>query len=212
MISVFIYGSFKGFSEYIYILVCLNFSTSMSGVKAVFRSWFGSLEFEFSNAEELREKLNLVKMALEEVSSMGFRELLKSELTVEAFQPPISKSFEVVEKTQQISTSNLLDGLVEWTVNGPVIIAPEKAKLSQYEAIALLLYASKEQKADPKTIALLLQSSGFKVSNVSARLKEMAENGRVFKPDPKDVLWKLSAQGQMWVEKAIIPKIRGGIV
>jgi predicted transcriptional regulator len=91
-------------------------------------------------------------------------------------------------------------------------VASEKAKLSQYEAIGLLLYAFKEQKADPKTIALLLQNSGIKVSNVSARLKEMADSGRVFKPDPKDVMWKLSAQGQMWVEKTIIPKARGGFL
>lgn len=182
----------------------------MSRVKATFRSWFGSLEFEFSTVEELREKLNLVKTALEEASSMDFRELLKSGLTVEDFQPLRLKHFEIVEKSLQ--TPNLLEGVIEWGVDGPLIVASEKAKLSQYEAIGLLLYAFKEQKADPKTIALLLQNSGIKVSNVSARLKEMADSGRVFKPDPKDVVWKLSAQGQMWVEKTIIPKIREGIL
>lgn len=182
----------------------------MSRVKAIFRSWFGSLEFEFSTVEELREKLNLVKTALEEASSMDFRELLKSGLTVEDFQPLRLKHFEIVEKSLQ--TPSLLEGVIEWSVDGPLIVASEKARLSQYEAIGLLLYAFKEQKADPKTIALLLQNSGIKVSNVSARLKEMADSGRVFKPDPKDVVWKLSAQGQMWVEKTIIPKIREGIL
>jgi hypothetical protein len=181
----------------------------MSRVKAIFRSWFGSLEFEFSTVEELREKLNLVKTALEEASSMGFRELLKSELTLEDFQPLKSKSFEFTEKGLQSSN---LEGIIEWSVDGPLIVASEKAKLSQYEAIGLLLYAFKEQKADPKTLALLLQNSGIKVSNVSARLKEMADSGKVFKPDPKDVVWKLSAQGQMWVEKTVIPKVRGGFL
>ncbi|MCD6444097.1 hypothetical protein J7L70_03725 [Candidatus Bathyarchaeota archaeon] len=180
----------------------------MNGVRAVFQTWFGSLEFEFSDSEELKRKLRLVKAIVEEASAMGLEGVLRVKQVLEADRR--SRVLYIPEKSSDLP--NLLEGIVELSVDGPVIVAPEKARLSQYEAIGLVLYASEGQISDPKTITLLLRNSGIKVSNTSARLKEMAKTGKVFKPNPKEALWKLSAQGQLWVEKTILPKLREGIL
>lgn len=176
----------------------------MNGVKAIFHTWFGSLEFEFTDSEELRRKLRLVKAIVEEASAIGLEDILRVKQVWESDHRPTRPY--LPEKGP--SVPSLLDGIVESSVEGPVIVAPEKARLSQYEAIGLILYASEGQMSDPKTITLLLRNSGIKVSNTSARLKEMAKSGKVFKPNPKETLWKLSAQGQLWVEKTILPKLR----
>ena len=168
----------------------------MVRVKAVFKTWFGSLEFEFSNPEELKRGLSLIRAMVE--GAKGLKEILGAKMIFE------------VQPQEKLKPFRNLEGIVEWTIDGPVIVSPEKAKLSQYEAIGLILYASKGQTLDPKTISLLLRNSGIRVSNPSARLKEMAKSGRVFKPNSKEALWKLSAQGQLWVKKTVISKLREG--
>jgi hypothetical protein len=99
-----------------------------------------------------------------------------------------------------------LKSIVESTTEGPVIITREK--LTHYEAIGLTLYASEEKKNTAARVTKLLESSGIK-SMVPARLNEMTKRGQVFKPDPNRPEFKLTMQGERWVEDEILAKLRG---
>ena len=75
-----------------------------------------------------------------------------------------------------------LKGIVELTTEGPVIVTREK--LTHYEAVGLVLYASEDKTNTAARITRLLESSGIK-SMVPARLNEMTKRAQVFKPDPR---------------------------
>jgi hypothetical protein len=99
-----------------------------------------------------------------------------------------------------------LKGIVEPTTEGPVIVTREK--LTHYEAVGLVLYASEDKTNTASQISKLLESSGIK-SMVPARLNEMTKRGQVFKPDPNKPEFKLTIQGEKWVEEEVISKLRG---
>jgi hypothetical protein len=99
-----------------------------------------------------------------------------------------------------------LKGIMESTTEGPVIIAREN--LTHYEAIGLTMYASEERKSTAAQVTKLLESSGIKCM-VPARLNEMTKRGQVFKPDPNRPEFKLTMQGERWVEGDVLTKLRG---
>jgi len=99
-----------------------------------------------------------------------------------------------------------LKGIIELTTEGPVVVTREN--LTHYEAIGLTLYASEEKKNTAAQITKLLESSGIKCM-VPARLNEMTKRGHVFKPDPSKPEFKLTMQGERWVEDDILAKLRG---
>lgn len=99
-----------------------------------------------------------------------------------------------------------LKGIIEPTTEGPVIVTRES--LTHYEAVGLVLYASDDRKNTAAQIQKLLESSGIK-SMVPARLNEMTKRGQVFKPDPNKPDFKLTIQGEKWVEEEVLSKLRG---
>lgn len=99
-----------------------------------------------------------------------------------------------------------LKGIVEMTTEGPVIVT--RISLTHYEAVGLVLYASDERKNTAAQITKLLESSGIK-SMVPARLNEMTKRGQVFKPDPSKPDFKLTIQGEKWIEDEVLSKLRG---
>ena len=99
-----------------------------------------------------------------------------------------------------------LKGIIELTTEGPVVVTREK--LTHYEAVGLVLYASEERTNTAAQITKLLESSGIK-SMVPARLNEMTKRGQVFKPDPNKPDFKLTIQGEKWIEEEVITKLRG---
>ena len=105
-----------------------------------------------------------------------------------------------------LPSSVQLKGIVEATTEGPVIVTREK--LTHYEAVGLVLYASEERKNTAAKVTKLLESSGIK-SMVPARLNEMTKRGQVFKPDPSKPEFKLTIQGEKWVEEDVLAKLRG---
>ncbi|HUW48785.1 MAG TPA: hypothetical protein VMW36_08595 [Patescibacteria group bacterium] len=117
-----------------------------------------------------------------------------------------------VERISEIVSNRLipsgvqLKGIVEQTTEGPVIVAHEN--LTHYEAIGITLYASEDKKGTAAQIQKLLESSGIKCM-VPARLNEMTKRGQVFKPDPKRPEFKLTIQGEQWVEEEVLAKLRG---
>ena len=119
-----------------------------------------------------------------------------------------------MQKVSELVSSRLipsgvqLKGIVESTTEGPVIVAHEN--LTHYEAIGLTLYASEEKKNTAAQVTKLLESSGIKCM-VPARLNEMTKRGQVFKPDPNRPEFKLTIQGDRWVESEVLAKLRGRI-
>ncbi len=99
-----------------------------------------------------------------------------------------------------------LKGIVEPTTEGPVIVTREN--LTHYEAVGLILYASDDRRNTASQIQKLLENSGIK-SMVPARLNEMTKRGQVFKPDPAKPEFKLTIQGERWVEEEVLTKLRG---
>jgi hypothetical protein len=99
-----------------------------------------------------------------------------------------------------------LKGIVELTTEGPVVVTREK--LTHYEAVGLVLYASEDKTNTAAQITKLLESSGIK-SMVPARLNEMTKRGQVFKPDPNKPDFKLTIQGEKWIEDDVLTKLRG---
>jgi hypothetical protein len=99
-----------------------------------------------------------------------------------------------------------LKGIVELTTEGPVVVTREK--LTHYEAVGLVLYASEGKTNTAAQVTRLLESSGIK-SMVPARLNEMTKRGQVFKPDPSKPDFKLTIQGEKWIEEEVLSKLRG---
>ncbi len=104
------------------------------------------------------------------------------------------------------SIKTQLNGIIELTTEGPIITTREK--LTHYEAIALILFASDQNSSTATHIKRLLASSGIR-SMVPARLNEMTKRGLVFKPDPARPEFKLTTQGERWVEEEVLAKLRG---
>ncbi len=98
-----------------------------------------------------------------------------------------------------------LEGILEFTTEGPVIAT--RRKLTHYEAIGLVLYASDGKTSTATQIDRLLQSSGVK-SMVPARLNEMTKRGLVFKPNPGRPEFRLTTQGDKWVEENVVPRLK----
>ncbi len=99
-----------------------------------------------------------------------------------------------------------LKGIVEQTTEGPVIVTREK--LTHYEAVGLTLYASQDRMSTAAQTTKLLESSGIR-SMVPARLNEMTKRGQVFKPDPNRPEFRLTIQGEKWVEDEVLSRLRG---
>jgi hypothetical protein len=99
-----------------------------------------------------------------------------------------------------------LKGIIEPTTEGPVLVTREN--LTHYEAVGLVLYASEDRRNTAAQVQKLLESSGRK-SMVPARLNEMTKRGQVFKPDPNKPEFKLTVQGERWIEEEVLTKLRG---
>jgi len=154
----------------------------MAKVRVRVKAPFGEIVVEGDSAQEIITTLKTMPpQFVNEVSS-----LISSNLT-----PSI--------KTQ-------LDGIIELTTEGPIITTREK--LTHYEAIGLVLFASDKNSSTATQIKRLLASSGIR-SMVPARLNEMTKRGIVFKPDPARPEFKLTTQGERWIEEEVLVKLRG---
>jgi hypothetical protein len=153
----------------------------MNKVEVRIKTPFGEITIESENPQEI---LNVLETFPE-----GFMEKVSD-----------------LVSTRLIPSSVQLKGIVESTTEGPVIVAHEN--LTHYEAIGLTLYASEEKKSTAAQIQKLLESSGIKCM-VPARLNEMTKRGQIFKPDPNRPEFKLTIQGERWVEDEVLAKLRG---
>jgi hypothetical protein len=138
------------------------------------------------------------------VEGESTQEILKMLKTI----PPqfVNEVGNLVSTNLTPSIQTQLDGIIEITTEGPIITTREK--LTHYEAIGLVMFASDEKTITANNIKGLLASSGIR-SMVPARLNEMTKRGIVFKPDPSKPDFKLTTQGERWVEEEVLDKLRG---
>lgn len=154
----------------------------MGKIRVRVKAPFGEIVIEGENAQEILNSLKTIPP--EFVNEVGT--LISSNLT-----PSL--------KTQ-------LDGVIELTTEGPIITTREK--ITHYEAIALILFASNKNSSTAAKIKRLLASSGIR-SMVPARLNEMTKRGMVFKPDPTRPEFKLTTQGERWIDEDVLNRLRG---
>jgi hypothetical protein len=152
----------------------------MGKIRARFKTSFGELEIEGDSPHELLDALKTVT-------------------------PEFIETVNIAVSTRVASVKAGLDGIVELTTEGPVVTTREK--LTHYEAVGLVLFASDNKTSTSALINQLLKSSGIK-SMVPARLNEMTKRGLVFKPDPSRPEFKLTVQGEKWIEDNLLPKLR----
>ncbi|WP_309492523.1 hypothetical protein [Candidatus Hecatella orcuttiae] len=93
----------------------------------------------------------------------------------------------------------LLKGLVEYTQEGTVISLPRE-RLSDKEAICLLLFANEPNPLQPKEIARLLANSGRLSAGFGARLSELRYEGLILKEAGS---YRLTATGRTMVEDMV---------
>lgn len=111
----------------------------------------------------------------------------------------------VARATERIILEELR-GVVERTERGPLITAPLGVKLTQYEAIGLLLFASEGMMGTATNLTKLLKESGVGNVMVPARLNEMRSRRLVYKPWHDKPEWKLTSSGVEWIRKVINKK------
>ena len=153
----------------------------MKRIEARIKTPFGEVVFEGENPQEILDMLGVIPEGFVE----KLNDFVSNKLTPSGAQ---------------------LKGIVEPTTEGPVIVTREK--LTHYEAVGLILYASAEKKSTAAQVTKLLDSSGINAM-VPARLNEMTKRGQIFKPDPNKPDFKLTIQGEKWVEEEVIKKLRG---
>jgi len=154
----------------------------MAKIRAHIKTGFGEIEVEGESTQELVEALKTITPEfIGEVSGLVSSKVVGS-----------GKAG--------------LKGIVELTTQGPVVTTREK--VSHYEAIGLILFASDRKTGTASKIADLLKSSGIKAM-VPARLNEMTKRGLVFKPDPAKPEFKLTVQGEKWIEDEVLPRLKG---
>jgi hypothetical protein len=139
------------------------------------------------------------------VEAENAQELLK---ILEAFPEGFMEKVGGLVQNRLIPSNVQLKGVIESTTEGPVLIAREN--LTHYEAIGLTLFASEGKKSTAAQITKLLESSGIRCM-VPARLNEMTKRGQVFKPDPNRPEFKLTMQGERWVEDDVLNKLKSKI-
>jgi hypothetical protein len=125
---------------------------------------------------------------------------------LEAFPEGFVERVAGLVSSRLVPSSALLRGIVELTTEGPVLVTRER--LTHYEAIGLVLYSSEDRRSTAAQMQRLLESSGIKCM-VPARLNEMTKRGQVFKPDPARPEFKLTVQGERWVEDDVLSRLRG---
>jgi hypothetical protein len=125
---------------------------------------------------------------------------------LEGFPEDFMEKVSSVVSNRLVPSTAQLKGIVEFTTEGPVLVSREK--LTHYEAIGLVLYTSGEKRNTAAQVQRLLESSGIKCM-VPARLNEMTKRGQVFKPDPARPEFKLTVQGERWVEDDVLARLRG---
>ncbi|MEM2961896.1 MAG: hypothetical protein QXS76_03490 [Candidatus Bathyarchaeia archaeon] len=144
-------------------------------VKVTLKRSYGDIELEGENFEEIVDKLKEFPEWIDVIDSI------------------------IASKGAGSGESELLAGVVEYTPDGPIIVAPRE-RITVREALGILLYASGGQGLRPRDLGRLLNLSGLLSIGFASRLSELRREGLVYKEDES---YRLTATGKRWVEEFI---------
>jgi len=150
-------------------------------LRVLVRRPFGEVEVEGSDLDELVENLKVLPDWLSVIEKLVSGPELSGE------------------------PKELLSGLAETSQEGPVLTVAQE-RVSDKEAIGLLLYAAGTRLLEPKGVGNLLELSGRPCPGLGARLSELRREGLLVKDG---AAYRLSAAGKEWVEK-LAARLRGG--
>lgn len=149
-------------------------------VRLRLRRDYGDIELEGESFDELVEKVREFPEWLEVIDSM------------------------VATRSSQVVEKELLQGVIQYTVEGPVVTV-SREKLKDREAVGLILYALDPQGGRPRDISRLLSLSGFLSVGFASRLSELRREGLAYKEDD---IYRLSVSGKKWIEE-LVPSMKG---
>ena len=153
-------------------------------IRVVIERPFGRVELEGGNLDEIIEELESFPEWLDIIDKLVLT------AAPQEFPP---------------GEREILSGIISRSEEGPLITLPRE-RLSDKEAIGLLLYAQDPKAIEPKRIGRLLELSGRPSSGFGARLSEMRREGLVVR---EDGAYRLSPVGKRWVED-LINRLKGG--
>jgi len=144
-------------------------------VRVTVKRPYGSVEVEGEGLDEVVEELEAFPEWLAVIDKL----IAIPEMPLEAEKP--------------------LEGLIEVTSDGPQLIV-SKDRVSNKEAIGLLLYARDPSPMEPKDVGRLLNLSGHGSSGYGSRLSEMRREGAIIKEGQG---YRLSVAGKKMVEELV---------
>jgi hypothetical protein len=153
-------------------------------IKVVINRSYGHIEIEGDTLDEIVERLK------------GIPEFLT--IIDESILKPGFVSSPQKEREEE------LGGIIEYTYDGPQVIVPLD-KLTDREAMGLILYSSDPTTLKPKDLSRLLNLSGKLSRGFAARLSEMKREGFIVREGDA---YRLSSSGKQWIEK-LIKRLRG---
>jgi len=142
---------------------------------------YGDIELEAETFDEIVEKMKEFPEWLEVIDSM------------------------VTTQAAAVSEKDLLSGIVQTTADGPVITVP-RDRLTDREAVGILLYAMDPEGLRPREMSRLLSLSGFLSVGFASRLSELKREGLAYKEGD---IYLLTVAGKSWVE-GLVKSIKPG--
>ncbi len=150
-------------------------------VRVVLHRSYGDIELEAETFDEIIEKMKEFPEWLEVIDSM------------------------VTTQAAAVSEKDLLSGIVQTTADGPVITVP-RDRLTDREAVGILLYAMDPEGLRPREMSRLLSLSGFLSVGFASRLSELKREGLAYKEGD---IYLLTVAGKSWVE-GLVKSIKPG--
>jgi len=137
-----------------------------------------------------------------EVEGESLDEIVEGLQTFPEWLAVIDRLVPSMEEEKTATTA--LEQVVEITPEGPQLTVA-KDRISNKEAISLLVYAKDPEPLEPREIGRLLNLSGHGSSGFGSRLSEMRREGTLLKEGEG---YRLSATGRRLVEE-LAEKLRG---
>lgn len=110
----------------------------------------------------------------------------------------------ILKSESPTSKKDFLKGILEFTSDGTVVTVA-KDRISDKDAICLVIYGNEPAPLQPKEIARLLTISGRLSAGFGARLSELRNEGLILKDGSA---YRLTATGKTTVE-GLIARVRG---
>jgi len=150
-------------------------------VRVVLHRSYGNIELEAETFDEIIEKMKEFPEWLEVIDSM------------------------VTAQATAVREKDILSGIVQTTADGPVITIP-RDRLTDREAVGILLYAMEPEGLRPREMSRLLSLSGFLSVGFASRLSELKREGFAYKEGD---IYLLTVAGKSWVE-GLVKSIKPG--